>query len=621
MRRIRFFQKTKLSHYILAVFAGFLALAITIAAVIGLSMQQKMQREQVFSAMGTYITDYTESFDVQQTFNTLFDQWLQHMEEEGKESFFSQERLDYIVEANLDYLTEVSIVDDKGIVTHSSNQELIGTYLGDNEQTAPFLCLLNGESSYSADIIPNPFHDGTEIAYFGRTFQDKSGFVLFGINEDNYRKVLGESLEHYTEEMRIGLTGYFMNVSPKMTIDYVTHMKSELQGTAFEDVRLLPESDGAIKNSVAQLYGENCYVAALKTPEYYLVGVYPTAEADQFMLQDNILFVILFLLILGAFFIAFFIILHRIVLREVKETRDSLKRITDGNLNERMNAAGSLEFEELSAGINETVDKLKDLIKTEEDRVRAELLNAKNIQESSVPNIFPPFPENTAFGLYASMNTAEDVGGDFYDFFMTDENTLVIVMADVSGKGMPAALYMMRAKTLIKTYAQQGLPVEEVASETNRKLCEDESAEMFVTAWIGALDLGTGVIRYVHAGHTLPVLIGDEISFVKQKINMVLGGMENARYIRQEVRLSPGDSIFLYTDGITEALDAGGNEYGNDRLIGLIRDRITGLSAEDSNDLCRACCEAVLSDVREFAADTAQYDDITMMWVRYDGNE
>ena len=172
-------------------------------------------------------------------------------------------------------------------------------------------------------------------------------------------------------------------------------------------------------------------------------------------------------------------------------------------------------------------------------KTKTELSVARDIQESAVPTVFP---EDDRFELFASMDTAEAVGGDFYDFFMRDENTLVFLMADVSGKGMPAALYMMRAKTLIKTYAEQGLSVDAVATETNKKLCEDASRDMFVTAWIGFLELDTGVLSYVHAGHTLPVLIrGGELAdnaeengvgFVKKKINTVLGGLKKVKYTR-----------------------------------------------------------------------------------------
>ena len=374
---------------------------------------------------------------------------------------------------------------------------------------------------------------------------------------------------------------------------------------------------GEIKNTITTLYGERAYVSAIREPEYYIVNVYPIAEADRCMLQNNVMAVVLFFTILSVFFITFIIVIKRRVIRDVEKTHSELKLITEGDLDVKVDASGSLEFAELSDGINETVGKLKDLIREEDERVKAELQNAKKIQESAVPKVFP---KDERFELYASMNTAEAVGGDFYDFFMRDENTLVLVMADVSGKGMPAALYMMRAKTLIRTCAEQGLPVDEIAIEANKRLCEDDSLGMFVTAWIGLLELDTGVLSYVHAGHTMPVLVQRDgasenaASFVKQEIDMVLGAFEDAGYMRQEIRLAPGDSIFLYTDGVTEANDVNKEMYGEERLLSFITENM-------SDSSCKAACEAVLSDVNSFADGAAQFDDITMMWVKYYGEK
>ena len=236
--------------------------------------------------------------------------------------------------------------------------------------------------------------------------------------------------------------------------------------------------------------------------------------------------------------------------------------------------------------------------------------NAKSIQTSIVPTTFPKYQDQEPFGLYASMDTAEAVGGDFYDFFMRDEKTLVIVMADVSGKGMPAALYMMRAKTLIRTFAEQGLCVEEVAERANQELCEDNTAAMFVTAWIGFLDLDTGVLSFVHAGHTYPVLVRekttdqgtseDEVFFIEKEIDMVLGGIEEIDYTRQEITLQHGDSIYLYTDGVTEAMDIADHTYDEKRLLQLIREKAGELKGNDKNDYCKAACQMVYDDVKKY---------------------
>ena len=409
------------------------------------------------------------------------------------------------------------------------------------------------------------------------------------------------------------MSGYVINCDNDKTITSITHTMEDKKGETFPDDNLLPKEDGQIKETIADFYGEKCYVSALKTTDYYIIGAYPRDEADQFLWQNNILFIILFFAIISAFLVAFFLLIRKLVVKGVEKTHASLQKITAGNLDERVQVGGSVEFSELSSGINETVDKLKGLIDEENRRVKKELENAKHIQESAVPH---EFLQDDRFSIYASMDTAKAVGGDFYDFFMIDDNTLAIVMADVSGKGMPAALYMMRAKTLITSYTEQGFPVEEVAYMTNNALCEDDSAKMFVTVWLGFLNLDSGVLNYIDAGHTSPVLINDEASFVMQKKNIVMGGFNNIKYLRQQIILNPGDSIYLYTDGITEAKNVAGKMYGEERLLNLIEDKVGPLDTSDNNHYCKEACEIISDDIKVFTKEAEQFDDITMMMVR-----
>lgn len=614
----RFYRRHRLQAITLIWLGVIMLISVVIASVVGLLWQNHFQRQQSFSMIDNYLISYVGSIDVTKSINKEFDEWMTDAidgeDTEGKETFFDDHRLERISVYNRDKMSEISVVNADGIITHSSNPQLRGYDIKDDERLAPFMCLLDGETSFGDSFETSPFDGSKELAYLGRTFRDNSGFMLFAINEYNYSVYWQEQIAIATEDTRLGLTGFIINCDMENHISSVTHTARDVVGETFEEVSLLPETDGQIKESMAKLYGIQSYVSAMKTPDYYVIGVYPVAEADQFEMQNNILFVILFFVILSAFFITCFLLLKMIVIKDVEKTHASLKRITEGDLDERVTAGQSLEFAELSDGINETVDRLKELIEKENQRIHNELENARNIQESAVPQAFP---EDERFGLFALMDTAEAVGGDFYDFFMTDEDTLAIVMADVSGKGMPAALYMMRAKTLIKTYAEQGLPIEEVAWEVNSALCEEKSTRMFVTVWLGFLKLDTGVLEYVHAGHTLPVLVGSEVSFINQKKNVVMGGVKKAKYLRQEVTLSPGDGIFLYTDGVTEARDVSGNMYGNKKLLDFISRKFAEIDASDGNGYCKAACEMVYDDVKAFASDAEQYDDITMMMVRY----
>ncbi len=602
-----------------------MVLALLVGSAAGLIMQDRYQKQRSFSILEGYLTAYTEEIDLDQKINIYIDRWMEDAidgeDTADKTEYFHNERLERAVRNNNYLISEMSIVDEKGIVAYSSNPELIGFNLKDSDHTAPFLCLLKGETSYQESFNSSPYTDTIEMGYLGRTFRDGSGFVLFGINEEAYQYWWDDEIKESTNDLRIGVTGFFINCNTDLSVNCATHTMADKVGETFDEAELLPENVGDIKETITEFYGQKCYVAALKDKDYYIIGAYPTKEANQFEVQNNILFVVLFFMILVAFLTAVLMMLKRFVVKDVEKTHDTLRLITEGNLDEKADADSSLEFYELSNGINETVDKLKGLIEEENRRVQMELENAKNIQESAVPGVFPPFPEDERFGLFASMDTAEAVGGDFYDFFMTDENTLCVVMADVSGKGMPAALYMMRAKTLIKTYVEQGLSVDEAADRANKSLCEDKSAEMFVTAWIGMLDLRTGVISYVHAGHTPPVLFGEDADFVKQKINLVLGGLKKAKYVHQEVRLLPGDALYLYTDGVSEARDVSDKMYGENRLIELIKEKAPGILASDRNGYCEAVCRMVIDDVKQFAAGAEQYDDITMLCLRYMGNQ
>lgn len=600
-----------------------MVLALVVASVVGLIMQDRFQKQRTFSMLEGYLTDYSEEFNIDLEVNNYCDSWMEYAidgeETAGKEEYFSDSRLTRTVLNNSDLISELSIVDESGIVAYSSNPDLVGFDLRDSDHTAPFISLLEGETAYADTFYPSPFTDSIDMAYVGRTFRDGSGFVLFGINEEAYKYWWDSEIIDTTNDLRIGVTGFFINCNPDMSVNCTSFIMAKEVGDTFSREDLLPENVGDIKETITEFYGKKCYVAAFRDSGFYIIGAYPAKEANQFEVQNNILFVVLFFMILAAFLGAVLNMLKRYVVKDVEKTHDTLRLITEGNLEEKADAGNSLEFFELSNGINDTVDKLKDLIEAENRRIQTELENARNIQESAVPGVFPPFPEDERFGLFASMDTAEAVGGDFYDFFMVDDNTLCVVMADVSGKGMPAALYMMRAKTLIRTYAEQGLGVDEVAINTNLSLCEDKSAEMFVTAWIGMIDLRTGVVNYVHAGHTPPVRFGSETGFVKQKINMVLGGLKKAKYVCQQVTLSPGESIYLYTDGVSEARDVDANMYGEDRLLSFLDEKASSADASDRNEYCENICRMVLKDLRQFADGAEQYDDITMLCFKYMG--
>ena len=254
-------------------------------------------------------------------------------------------------------------------------------------------------------------------------------------------------------------------------------------------------------------------------------------------------------------------------------------------------------------------------ITREAQRIGAELNVATQIQADMLPSIFPAFPERPEFDIYATMNPAKEVGGDFYDFFMVDDRHLAVVMADVSGKGVPAALFMVIGKTLIKDHTLPGADLGAVFSQVNDLLCEANKEGLFITAFEGVLDLTTGQLRFVNAGHNPPLIRRGEgeFAFLKAEHGFVLAGLEGTRYREQSARLEPGDTLFLYTDGVTEATDRSNCLYGEERLCATLN-LGQGLSVEQ-------LCRAVKADIDRFAGDAPQFDDITMLALSYTRQE
>lgn len=250
-------------------------------------------------------------------------------------------------------------------------------------------------------------------------------------------------------------------------------------------------------------------------------------------------------------------------------------------------------------------------VTAEKERIGAELGVAAQIQANMLPRVFPPFPERREFDLYARMCPAKEVGGDFYDFFLLDENHLAIIVADVSGKGVPAALFMVITKTLIKSHLQHGDTPEETITKVNDELCEGNDAMMFVTAWLGVLDIQTGEFTYVNAGHNPPLYrrTGADYEWLNCEPGLMLAVMPGMEYAQKKLTLSKNDRIFVYTDGVPEAIDREEEPYGNDRLYRYMN-RTGGMSPIDT-------VHGLLEDVRAFVGLTEQFDDITMLLLEY----
>ena len=316
-----------------------------------------------------------------------------------------------------------------------------------------------------------------------------------------------------------------------------------------------------------------------------------------------------------ALYIGVSALVQRNVVNKVQDVNASLLQIQGGNLDEKVAVGGNTEFEELSAGINATVDALKGYIAREAARIDEELAYAKRIQESALPRPAGALRNNRAFKLGAFMDTAKEVGGDFYDFYMLDLNTLVFLLAEVSGKGIPAAMFMMTGKSTLRDSVGRFDDVGEMMSYANDRLCEGNDAGMFITAWMGVLDLTTGAVRFANAGHNPPVLVRDgRAEYLKMEVDLVLAMMDDEEYMSQTLALKPGDVLFLYTDGVTEATNAASELYGEARLLEVLSGPMP-----EAEDVCDEVCRRVKASLDDFVLDAPQADDITMVCLRYDG--
>ncbi|MBR0468626.1 MAG: SpoIIE family protein phosphatase [Mogibacterium sp.] len=424
-------------------------------------------------------------------------------------------------------------------------------------------------------------------------------------NSVTWLRERGGNIQKYTHY--VGMTGSFA------VIDAEGNHVSGTNPRAFNETLLAiikEPNDREFFN--ANVYGEEslCYVLDI-AGDFRLFVRIPMEEvyeardiqAYETMLADILLFTVIYVLIS--------MLVQGMVVDNLLKVNKSLGKITDGDLDERVDVYTSSEFASLSDDINLTVDVLKGYIDAAEKRIEQELLLAHNIQEAALPKNFKF--AHTGFDIYATMDPAKEVGGDFYDFFFVDADKIALVIADVSGKGIPAALFMMRSKTAIRSLAEGGHEPGDVFERVNKELCEGNEINMFVTAWMGIVDLKTGVVKCVNAGHEYPSIQsgGGLFELVKDKHRPPLGTVEDLTYEEYEMRLEPGDCLFLYTDGVAEAVNVAYEQYGTERLLNI-------LSANSGQPMTELLAD-VKADIENFVGEADQFDDITMMGFRYNG--
>ncbi|MBQ0101242.1 MAG: SpoIIE family protein phosphatase [Firmicutes bacterium] len=446
---------------------------------------------------------------------------------------------------------------------------------------------------------------------------------LLESNIDDFADQLAWSSDiAFTEQRHIGNTGFILvinsegnvnNVGPYFGMRYYEEGYS-IDGLSENEIEKTEFKIGN-HNESAQFFRMYRTVTDRVNDYSYTVIAYQTVE-EAMIQRDHSLFINCFIiLIIFAFlFCMIYNLIKRLVVNRIRSVNSKLQKITDGDLSVKIEDNSSLEFELLSRDINSSVTTLKHYIDEAAERLTKELQFAKSIQYSSLPSVFPAYPNIRSFDIYATMDTAQEVGGDFYDFYMLDPDHLIMLIADVSGKGIPAALFMMKAKTMLKNFTESGLSISEAFERANEQLCIGNDAGMFVTAWMGMLTLSSGRLDFVSAGHNPPIVCrnGSGFDYLTERAGFILAGMDGVKYKSHSIDLAPGEKIYLYTDGVTEATSADKQFYGEDRLLRCIN------ALKDCGPV--DMLHGIKKDIDSFVGDAEQFDDITMVTVHYYGD-
>ncbi len=321
--------------------------------------------------------------------------------------------------------------------------------------------------------------------------------------------------------------------------------------------------------------------------------------------------------------VGFTMFLHQTLLFPVQKITEEAQRFAEENVTSGKKLEEIILNKDEIGQLASSIDRMEEQIEqyvddltrvtAEKERIGAELSLASRIQENMLPNTFPAFPDREEFDIYAMMDPAREVGGDFYDFFLVDDDHLCMLIADVSGKGIPAALFMMAAKIILANHAMMGESPAQILENTNDTIVANNREEMFVTVWLGILELSTGKLIAANAGHEYPVFQypGESFDLLKDKHGFIIGGMEDMKYKEYAMVLEPGTKLFLYTDGLPEATDSEERMFGTGRVVETLNEEPGGTPEEI---LCR-----VKAAVNGFVKEAEQFDDLTMLCLEYKG--
>ena len=574
------------------------SLAFIVTTLFSYNMQTSISDEQVKSQLLLAIKDIANDIE-DASDNNLLKLTYEINNEINKNKNLNEIKDNYGV-------AEISVIDSKGIIIKCTNSEYIDFDMSEGEQSKEFLCLLSDTNEYVQKYGPITIDKNVYRKYAG--VKNGDGFIQVGYGAEEFQKDIANQVKLAANNKHVGETGYVIIADKDLNIVSATngHYHEKIVDYGFDP------DQAANEIFTAKVDGEECYCTYTEAEGYYLISVIPSDDA--YRARNVALWVNTFMetLVFALMFGLIYILIKKIIVEKLNEVNNSLDKITDGDLNEVVNVNSNFEFISLSKNINQTVDRLKQYIAEANARIDSELEYAKNIQESALPHVFP---ESRRYEIYALMDAAKEVGGDFYDVIRTSRNTVSFLIADVSGKGIPGAMFMMRAKSELHSLTETGIQMNDVFTFGNDSLCQGNETGMFVTAWEGSLDLQTGLVKYANAGHNPPVLMHTDgtCEFIRGKAGFVLAGMEGIKYKMQELQMKENEILFLYTDGVVEATNANKELFGEERLIKCLN------NMDRTVDMEYLCCE-VIGEIGRFVGDNEQFDDITMLAIKYKGS-
>ncbi len=503
---------------------------------------------------------------------------------------------------------ELHISNEKGVLICSIPRRYEGYDMHWAKQSAEFLPILtNPKFELAQDIQGKGINRTEKFQYVGVARRDSSGLVQIGYKPDRLTNALKWiDLQEVADSFRIGKTGFLLIYNDKKLINGLARLHLGV------NVEKIP-----VNRSFFLTINKTPYFGyAKKIDNFLYVGF--MAKDEIFTSRTNFTYIltITYFLLFGLIFLLVSSLLQKVVISGIAKINKSLEKITNGDLNESVQADNSEEFTALSKGINSTVTALKAANQEMSARIDSELQLAKMIQSASLPKEMPPFPDYSEFSIFAETESARTIGGDFYDYFLLDDNHLIFFIADVSDKGIPAALLMMKSKTLFENIASSCSDVNEILSLLNNQLCRKNDTFMFVSAFLAILEISTGTLVCASAGHKPPAFKRENTPFEYWHIpsGMVLGVMPDQDYVATTFHLKPGDQIILYTDGVVDSINNDSNPFGKDRLL----EALNGPILQDL-DVCQF--PRVFSNIlNRFTNGKEQADDATVLNFIYHGD-